>query len=68
MVNHNNDPTGALGENGPAWLDEMQQFLIWQDGQPTRGRNQQNHRAEMRNVQQELGVVQAPLGPGNAPL
>ena len=36
MVNHNNDPTGALGENGPAWLDEMQQFLIWQDGQPTR--------------------------------
>ena len=68
ILNHNNDPTGEQGEERPIWFPIMQEFFQWRESQATQNQNQQNHRANMRNVQQELGIVQAPLGPGNPPL
>jgi hypothetical protein len=68
LLNHNNDPTGAQGEERPIWFAEMQRFYQWKENQLNRNRTQQVHRDDMQNVQQELGAVQAPLGPGNPPL
>ena len=66
LTNHNNDPTGALGEDGPAYIPELQRYLQWIDSQASRNTQQQQHRENMREVQQEVGAVQPPLGPGNA--
>ena len=68
MTNHSNDPTGEQGENRPAWFEEMTQFFQWQENQTSRNQTQQNHRDEMRAVQEELGVIQPPLGIGNQAL
>ena len=68
MINHNNDPTGEQGEERPIWFPMMQEFFQWRESQATQNQNQQSHRANMRNVQQELGIVQPPLGPGNPTL
>ena len=64
MINHNNDPTGAQGEERPIWFNVVQRYKQFAESQTGRGRAQAQ-RANMRQVQGALGAVQAPLGPGN---
>ena len=68
MRNHSSDPTGALGEDHPLYFREIRQFTEWKANRRSRSQNQQAHRQSMRDVQQELGTVQPPLGPGNPAL
>ena len=68
LTNHNNDPTGVHGEERVVWFDDMTHYKQWTDDHAPRNQAQQNHRQNMREVQEELGAVQAPLGPGNPPL
>ena len=67
LANHNSDPTGEQGENQlPIWFNDAQHHFQWKENN-NQNRGQQAHRANMQEVQQQLGVVQAPLGPGNPP-
>lgn len=67
LTNHNNDPTGAEGEDVPVWFDVVKRLKIFQESQSARGRAQAS-RANSRDVQATLGAVQPPLGVGDPPL
>jgi hypothetical protein len=61
--NHSSDPTGVLGEDAPLWFNAVHAFYQWKESNVGNARAQAN-RANLRVVQQNLGVVQLPLGPG----
>jgi hypothetical protein len=63
LNNHNNDPTGAEGEQRPLWFEARYRLAEFQDSNTNQGQ-QQAQRANMHEVQAALGAAQRPLGPG----
>ena len=62
--NHSGDTTGAAGETSYLWTPLYEEYLQWKDSHNTANQAQQS-RQSMRTVQNALGAVQPPLGPGN---
>ncbi|CAB9529708.1 unknown protein [Seminavis robusta] len=62
LTNHNNDPTGAEGEERPIWFPVMTRYRQFCDSNPTRGG--QANQAQQKDIAVVGGGAQRPLGAG----